>query len=207
MFRRRRPFRRPPPLRRRPPVPPPPIARPPRRPLAAKARKALVHANRLMSDGQFTEAADIFERLAGEVEKHGLLVRAADLTLQASRARFAAEDVEAALAQAKRALWLFVRGGRPGRIPQLLSRMKAALHDKGYDAQAEQLEQEAARILEEAGLSLDGARQQVPKVPEKRGSLPASCNGCGAPLVPDEVEWHDAHTAECPYCGTIAKAT
>jgi tetratricopeptide (TPR) repeat protein len=207
MFRRRRPFRRPPPLRRRPPVPPPPLVRPPRRPLAAKARKALARANRLMSDEQFVEAGNIFERLAGEAEKHGLFVRAAELALQASRARFAAEDVEAALAQAKRALRLFVRGGRPGRIPQLLSRMAAALREKGYAAQAAQLEQEAAQILAETGLSLDEARQQVPRAPEKRGSLPASCNGCGAPLVPDEVEWHDAHTAECPYCGTIAKAT
>lgn len=206
MFRRRRPLRRPL-LLRRPPVPPPPVAQPPRRPLAAKARKALARANRLMSDGQFAEAADIFERFAGEAEKHGLLVRAADLTLQASRAHFAAEDVEAALAQARRALRLFVRGGRPGRVPQLLSRMTAALREKGYNVQAEQLEQEAAQILEETGLSLEEARQQIPRAPERRGSLPASCNGCGAPLVPDEVEWHDARTAECPYCGTIAKAT
>ena len=65
----------------------------------------------------------------------------------------------------------------------------------------------ALSILKEAGLSLEDAAQQAPTIPQQRGSLPAKCDGCGAPLVPDEVEWHDAHTAECPYCGTIAKAT
>ncbi len=140
-----------------------------------------------------------------------MLIRAADLALQVSRAHFAADDVEAALERAKQALRLFVRGGRVGRIPPVLSKMTAALRKKGYDAQADQLEQEAAQALEEMGLSLDEARQRTPQVTDqftlKRGTLPVQCSGCGAPLVPDEVEWHDAHTAECPYCGTVAKAT
>ena len=93
--------------------------------------------------------------------------------------------------------------------------MTAALRQKGYDAQADQLEREAEQMLEEAGLSLDEARQRASAVAERRGTLrsdsgqtlPAQCSGCGAPLVPDEVEWHDAHTAECPYCGTVIKAS
>ena len=40
-----------------------------------------------------------------------------------------------------------------------------------------------------------------------RGTLPSRCAGCGAPLLPDEVEWHDAYTAECVYCGTVSKAS
>ena len=136
-----------------------------------------------------------------------MLVRAADLTLQASRAYFAADDVEAALERAKEALRLLVRGGRAGRVPRVLSRMTAALREKGYETQADQLEQEAAQALEEMGLSLDEVRQRVPQMIERRGTLPGHCSGCGAPLVPDEVEWHDTQTAECLYCGTIAKAT
>ena len=59
---RRRPFRRPPLFRRRPrsrPAPPPT-----RRPLPPRVRQALTRANRLMADGQFAEAAGIFERLS-----------------------------------------------------------------------------------------------------------------------------------------------
>jgi len=57
------------------------------------------------------------------------------------------------------------------------------------------------------GPSLNAVRQQAPQVTERRGALPASCSGCGASLIPDEVEWHDPHTAECPYCGTVVKAS
>lgn len=193
---RRRPFRRPPLFRRRPPRP----SVPPR------ARQALAHANRLMANEQFAEAAVIFERLSEEARRRGMLVRAANLALQASRAHFAADDVQTALERAKEGLRLLVRGGRVGRALRALSRIVETLREKGYDAEAEQLEQEAAQALEKMGLSLDEARQRVPQVTEKRGDLPACCNGCGASLVPDEVEWHDTHTAECLYCGTIVKA-
>jgi hypothetical protein len=85
--------------------------------------------------------------------------------------------------------------------------MTAMLREKGYDTQAAELEQETERILGELGLSFEEAKQQAPQMPEQRGTLPAKCSGCGAPVVPDEVEWHDAQTAECLYCGTVLKAT
>jgi tetratricopeptide (TPR) repeat protein len=169
-------------------------------------RQALARANSLMADGQFTEAANIFERLSEEARQRGMLVRAANLVLQASRAHFAADDVETALERAKEGLRLLVRGGRVERVPRVLSRIVKALREKGYDAEAGQLEQEAAQVLEKMGLSFDEARQRVPQVTEKHGTLPARCGGCGAALIPDEVEWHDAHTAECPYCGATLKA-
>ena len=99
---RRRPFRRPPLFRRRPL--PLPGAPPHRSPLPHRARRALARANRLMAERQFAEAANIFERLSEGAKRRGMLVRSADLTLQASRAHFAADDVEAALEQAREAL-------------------------------------------------------------------------------------------------------
>lgn len=194
-------------FRRRPFRPRRPLLRRQRPPLPPRVRQALARANSLMADGQFAEAANIFGHLSEEAKQHGMLVRAADLALQASRAHFATADVEAALEWAKQAVRLFVRGGRAGRVPLVLSKMTAALRKKGYDAQADQLEQEAGQALEEIGLSLDEARQRIPQVTEERGTLPAQCSGCGAPLVPDEVEWHDAYTAECLYCGTVVKVS
>lgn len=205
MFRRRplrrRPFR---PLRRRPM---PPGFGPLGRPLAAKLREILVRANRLMAEGQFVEAAAIYERLYQEGAERGFVGRAADLALQAARACLAAGDIQAALRHAKEALRLLARSDRIGRIPQVLSKMTAKLREMGYAAQADELEQEAERILGEVGLSLEEAEQQAPQMPEKPGTLPAKCDGCAAPVFPDEVEWHDAQTAECPYCGTVLKAT
>ncbi len=198
----RRPFHRPL-MRRRPrPLPGAPS---PRRPLTPRARRALIRANRLMDSGRFAQAATLFGRLAKEATRRGLLVRAANLSLQASRAHFAAEDVDAALEYAENGLRLLVREGHTGRAPRVLSKMTSALREKGYHAQADQLEQEIAQELEAVGLSLDEARRQAPQATERRGSLPANCSGCGAPLLPDEVEWHDAHTAECIYCGAVIK--
>ena len=194
-------------LRRRPP---PVVPRPGRRPrpaLPRRVREALARANRLMADGQFAEAAAAFEGLAARAKEHNLPARAADLTLQAARAHFAAGHIDAAVERAIEALRLLARGGRAGRIPAVLSKMTAALRDRGHDAHADRLEQEAEHILGEVGLSLEQAQQQAPQAPEKPGTLPAKCDGCGAPVIPDEVEWHDAQTAECLYCGTVLKAT
>ena len=192
---RRRPFRRRPrPLRRLLHL---------AAPLPNRARQALMRANRLVADGQCAEAAGIFEQLADRAESGDMPIRAAQLSLQAARAHLGAGDVEATVARAKRALRLLAQGGRPDHIPAVLDRITEALRDKGYNAEADQVEQ----VLEEIGLSLEEARRQTPRVPERRGTLPAGCGGCGAPLVPDDVEWHDAQTAQCPYCGTIAKTT
>jgi tetratricopeptide (TPR) repeat protein len=207
MFRKRPPrrsplFRR---VRRRPP--PPFRAIPPRQPLADKLRQVLARANRLMAEERFAEAAAIYEQLYQEGKERGFVARAGDLALQAARACFAAGDVGAALKHAKGALRLLAESGRAGRIPHVLSRMTTTLRDGGYDAQADELEREAEQILGEMGLSFEEARRRAPQMPEKRGALPARCDGCGAPVLPDEVEWHDAQTAECLYCGTVLKAT
>jgi hypothetical protein len=199
---RRRPGRRPPLGRRRVPLP----GRG-RFPLPPKVRRALIRANRLMADGQFAEAAATFDQLSEEAKRRDMLVRGADLALQASRAHFAADNLDIAMDRAREGLQLLVRGDRLERVPRVLSRMTSALREKGHDAQADQLEQDAARMLEEVGSSLEDARQRASQMTERRGTLPPQCRGCGAPLVPDEVEWHDAHTAECVYCGTVAKAS
>jgi tetratricopeptide (TPR) repeat protein len=176
------------------------------RPLATRLRRVLTRANRLMAEGQFTEAASIYERLCVEGEERGFVARAADFALQAARARFAAGDVDAALVHAEEGLRLLARGGRPGRIPRALSKMTDRLREKGYDIQADELMRKAERMLSEVGLSLEEVRRRAPRVLEERGTLPAKCSGCAAPVVPDEVEWHDAQTAECLYCGTVLKA-
>jgi hypothetical protein len=159
-----------------------------------------------MVEGQFADAAAIYERLCTEGKERGFVTRAADFALQAARAHFSAGDIDAALVNAKEGLRLFARGGRPDRIPRVLSKIVAKLREEGYNIQADELEQDAERILSEVGLSLTEAEKQAPQMPEKRGTLPAKCDGCGAPVVPDEVEWHDAQTAECLYCGTVLKA-
>jgi hypothetical protein len=71
-------------------------------------------------------------------------------------------------------------------------------------------EEELLAAMEKLGirrLELTDDDAYLVEMTEKQGVLPASCGGCGAPLNPNEVRWHDTHTAECPYCGTMVKTT
>jgi len=176
--------------------------------LPPRVRRALARANRLIADGQFAEAADIFGHLADKAKELGRPIHAAGLMIQAARAHLATDDADAAVKRAKQALLLFVHSGRVGRVPHLLAHTTEALRNKGYHAEADELERVVEEELGEMGFSLEEVTQRVTaERPERLGTLPAQCAGCGAPLIPDEVEWHDAHTAECPYCGTVVKAT
>ena len=202
---RKRPSRRPrltrPRLRR-------PLRAPaPGRPLQPRVPPALARANRLMADEQFGDAAAIYGRLSERARERGMPVRAGDLALQAARAHFAAADEESALQWAREGMRLLIHGDRVGRVARLLPRITSTLRENGHDAAADQLEKAAAQELARVGLSLDALDQREPQATERRGALPSRCGGCGAPLFPDEVEWHDARTAECPYCGTVAKTT
>jgi hypothetical protein len=162
-----------------------------------------------MADEQFGDAAAIYGRLSEGARERGMPVRAGDLALQAARACFAAADEESALQWAREGTRLLIRGGRAGRVARLLPRIASRLRENGHDAAADRLEEAAVQELERMGLSLDTLDRREPRATERlsTSTLPSRCDGCGAPLVPDEVEWHDARTAECPYCGTVAKTT
>jgi len=169
-------------------------------------QKAVAKAHALMADGQFAPAAESFARLSDEAKGKGMVARAANLSLQAARAYLAADSVDAAVKWATTGIGLMARGGRPGRVNAMLPRITSALRNKGYDAEAVQVEQAAQQLLDEMGISLDKMGPHGLQRTETRGTLPAQCTGCGAPIVPGEVEWHDNQTAECPYCGSILKA-
>jgi hypothetical protein len=162
----------------------------------------------MMDDGEFAEAARLFDQLALGARRQGMPIRAANLTLRASQAYLAQGDVDPALDRMRRAIRVLARHGAAERVAQLVSRLDAGLRERVYDAEAAELVRFAEGVLGETGLSLDELRAaRSSRAAEARGSLPGRCGGCGAPLIPDDVTWHDRQTAECPYCGTVIKAT
>jgi hypothetical protein len=181
-----------------------PFQRPPR----ARRPRPLLRANALMDNGEFARAARLFDQLAVEARRRGMSIRVANLSLRAAEAYLSQDDVDAALDRTRRAIRVLTRHGQAERVAQIVSRADGAFRDRGYEAQATELARFATGVLGERGLSLDHLRTSgAAKTAEKRGSLPGRCEGCGAPLVPDDVTWHDVGTAECPYCGAITKAT
>ena len=148
--------------------------------------------------------------------------RAGDLYLQSACCHLEMGKAILAVVRGKHALRLFGRAGLFGKIERLMPRMVEALQEKGYQAEAEALRQEVEARLAE----VPPERRQPPGArlaawpptarpalsvaegpPMARWELPARCSACGAPVKPDDVTWLDPQTAECPYCGSVLKAT
>ena len=178
----------------------------PRRPRSEEqradtARRALRRAHRQVETGQHAQAYPAFKRLADSAARDGMPVRAALLYAQAARARVemaapgahnAAWD---AVALGQRALRLLSGAGRTAQAHALLARMLELLESKRYYVQSVELRAEGTALL--------GART---KVTLPQAALPFKCPGCNAPLRADEVEWIDAQSAACAYCGSIVQA-
>jgi hypothetical protein len=185
---------------------------PPRR--RPRPRQMLARANRLFEQGEFAEAAPIFDRLAGGAAQRGMLNRAGDLYLQSVRCHLEMGKAGLAVERGKQALRLFGRAGLFGKIERLMPRIVEALQEKGYQSEAEALRQEVEARLDEVPPGRrpppgahPAAWPPVARPMARRGELPARCSACGAPVKPDDVTWLDPQTAECPYCGSVLKAT
>ena len=182
--------------------------RPFRRPPVPRRPRPLLRANAMMDHGEFAEAARLFDRLAIEARRRNMPIRAANLALRAAQAYLAQGEVATAMDRLQRTVRVLARHGQGERVAQIVSRSGDELRKKGYDAQAADLERFAEDALSETQVSLADLRaSRLGRVAAVRGSLPGRCEGCGAPLIPEDVTWHDLETAECPYCGTITKAT
>jgi tetratricopeptide (TPR) repeat protein len=157
----------------------------------------LRRANYLMETGQYEQAYPPLKRLADGAMQHGMPVRAANLYLQAARARLQTGSAQDAADLARRAISLLARVGQVERVRRLLPRMVDDLEKRGYYDQAVALRAEITALLG----SVDAAAPS----PSQRGTLPAKCPSCNAPARADEVDWVDNSSAECVYCGSVIR--
>jgi hypothetical protein len=155
----------------------------------------------LLAEGHYAEAGDLFGQLADRARDHRRPLRSAQLAVQAGQAFLEAGDGDRAVLRARQAVQQLVAGRRPGRAVRVLQRMTAALRARGFNAQADALEQEARARMAEVGLDLASVPPEP--IPQPRGHLPSTCPQCGGPLRADEVDWIDPASAECPYCGSV----
>ena len=95
------------------------------------------------------------------------------------------------------ALHLLSGAGCTARAWVLLARMLEVLERKHYYEQAVELRAQGTVLL--------GAKSKDAVSPPQ-ARLPAKCLSCYAPLRADEVEWVDAQSAECVYCGAVVRA-
>jgi len=171
------------------------------RPLGrGRAGPRVQQAFRLLASGRYAEAGRLFGELADRARDNARPLRSAQLALQAARAFGEAGDGDAALLRAQQAEQQFIAGGRPERAARTVHTLGSMLRSRGFEAQAAALGQDAQARLAAVGLSLD--RVPMESVLQQHGALPPTCSQCGGPLRADEVEWINATSAECPYCGS-----
>lgn len=161
---------------------------------------ALRRAHEMMSMGEYAQAAMAFEQLAHAAEMRDGQ-RAPYLLFQAGRARILNNQPAAAMPHLKRGLELFIASRRYNHLQKAGQRIAQELKLRG-------LEREAREIAALVGASIPA----IADMPTERGPdmakalLPTHCEACGGPIRSPEVEWLDARTAECPYCGSPVRA-
>ncbi len=183
--------------RRRFPLPRGPRPRLPRgaRP---RAHRALQRAHRLMESGDYANASDIFEMLAQGARDRGLLRQAPRLYLQAGKASLLGGQRARGVELLRAGLTLLAESQRWAQLHQASTRVIDELEQWGETELAEEFRQWLHTQLPEDEAAYQQRAAQAPRRPP----LPLHCPSCGGPVRPDEVEWLDATTAECPYCGS-----
>ncbi len=177
------------PMRRRRPMGPPPEHN--------RAHRALQRAHRSMENADYANAADIFERLARGAHDRGILRQAPRLYLQAGRAHMLAGNKDQGSDLLRQGLNIFAEAQRWAQLHQAGSRVVSELDQWGHDELAREFDEWLQGILPEKPETY-----QRTGVKKSRPQLPIHCPSCGGPIRGDDVEWLDANTAECPYCGS-----
>jgi hypothetical protein len=158
----------------------------------------LNEANHLLAAGQVAQAAPLFEQLAQALEASNHPRRAANLHARAAHAFADAAQEGPALEHAQVALRLFKQHAMAQRFQQFSGTITRKFQARG-------MAQAAAALLREFALPAEPP-PAVEAPAQAAARLPGACPKCGAPVRSDEVDWIDAHSAECPYCGTVLKA-
>ncbi|HVN56472.1 MAG TPA: hypothetical protein VMT46_19250 [Anaerolineaceae bacterium] len=158
----------------------------------------LNRANREQELSNFLEAAQIYEVLS-EKTLEQKQIRSGYLFLQSGRSYIQADQTGLAMDCIKQGLSILAKAGRMHMIIQVGNRIVSELNYRDR-------RNEAQLVTNWLDVSLNGSIQAFGRssieVDPTRPRLPLKCLLCGGTLIPNEVEWLDQNTAECPYCGS-----
>ncbi len=177
-------------------VPRRPLGRRPRRP-GVNAGRRLNQAHRLMNEGQYLRAANLFEELArGAVRLK--VPRAPFLLMQAGRGFLFGGENSKGFAMIRRGLKMLADAGRWGELYRVGHRAAEELAEKGFEDASARLEAWLEETLPEQS---DRVREIKSRIEPRRPVLPTNCPNCGGTVDSKAIIWMDDITAECLYCG------
>jgi hypothetical protein len=167
----------------------------------ARRHPEINQALQLLSEGRSDQAAEIFSRIAQELEASNQPRRAANLHAQAALAFADAKDAASAQSQSRAAMKLFLGHHMHLRAEQFYGNITHKLRSQGMAAAVEAMESEFG-----SGFGTAPEPQFTPPKPPV-GRLPVTCTQCGGPIRPDEADWLDEHTIQCVYCGALIQSS
>ncbi|HEY60952.1 MAG TPA: hypothetical protein G4N92_09785 [Anaerolineae bacterium] len=183
-----------------------PIRRPPLRRPARRAHPKLVEAHKLFQNGDYLEAAKLFEELADKAEKNKI-PQAPRLYLQAGAAWIKAEEKDKGIEIIKKGLGKFIERKKWAELKRSASAVVHRLRENGLNEQAVEietwLEKQVPQEVKEAPVWVKATSVRGSRV---SAQLPTNCPKCGGPVNPKEVDWIDTSTAACVYCGSLLRA-
>jgi hypothetical protein len=159
--------------------------------------RMLSQANQLLAARKPAQAAPLFASLGAELETGNHPRRAGNMHAEAAHCYADSQDGPQALIQARLALNLFLQYQVIERSPAFYANITRKLIANGLKDAADTLQKEYA-----------GRVGQVPSAqtpPGNRPMLPTNCPKCGAPIHSEQVNWIDASTAECEFCGSLIR--
>lgn len=154
-------------------------------------------ANQLFQIGQYESAAVEYVQLAQRLERTGKPRQAANMHAQAALAWAKAGIEHRASHQANIAFSQFTLLGMKQRITEFKTQYEQAVHpdstNQNGNTTSSLAEHPRQPVTDNAG---DSHHER----------LPSTCPHCGAPVRSTEIEWLDAQSAECDFCGAILQA-
>ncbi len=175
-----------------------PLRRAMLRPMVNNIPPALQRAHRLMTEGSYSDAAEIFEQFArGAMMRNG--PRAPWFYIQAGQANILAGRIPKGMEDIQMGLKVFSDRGQVQQLYRVGTRVVNELNNRSMKAEAEQIQTVISQNTP-ANFTPTGMPASKPR------TLPTKCPGCGGPIRSDEVDWVDEITAECPYCGSSLRA-
>lgn len=163
----------------------------------------LSEAHQLLNQQNYAQAADMFEELARETQIRDPN-RAPQYYLQAGRACILNQDVDRGMRLVYHGLGLLAAEACWPKFIRLSHFVELELHAQGLAAQAAALQEWVKTQIFTAGA--EPKQEEAPPPAEAHPRLPTACPACGGPLRPDEIEWTDAVTAECQFCGSLIRS-
>ena len=158
---------------------------------------ALIVGSALFQEGNFSEAAEIFERLSQSAQEKDD-PRGAYLVLQAARARISA-------GQTDHGMDLIWQGLTELASLQLWSRLIRVGAGMVASLKSQKLAKEGRQVQEWIDQSVPGSTREFISMnrldPATTPEEPIHCLSCGSLVFPGEVDWLVDGTAECVYCG------